>query len=498
MSVARLMAGLSLPPGEDPAGGRSIERQRARLIALAMALLSVGAACTGASRPQDSVDLAAVPTPAASTVAKPSAGTAADPATIAGPGVTGPRTTTVPSAGAPAGAPLPSSPPVKQTGPRLFDASTERIGITDTAITFCAHAALTYAAAFNTSADDLNVYWEDVNSKGGVFGRKVDVSYENDNYSGPDAIAAAERCKAKKPAMIIGGIGFDQIPSVRDWAEKNKQLYVHHTATIEGTAGKKYSFTALPTVEKAGEMFAELALSRFKTKKIGVIGRDSANWMPGIRGFDKVAAGRLNIVKRIFTPKDHHNYSLEISEMRNSGVEVLWFWENALAATEMIQQAKAQDWNPTFMVFPFNLTSQTLGDQAINPKMYGIGVWNSYSWHDYSGQFSLYAADIKEFERQYAKYRPDANIRGVAGDLLFLNWQGMKSLHALLAACGRDCTRNKIADVIRSSKYARSGSGVRRRLHQARRNAARGLPGERDGDVPIAGRTGELAQHRHL
>jgi ABC-type branched-subunit amino acid transport system substrate-binding protein len=435
-----------------------MSRFRATACVFAVMLIAVG--CTGAARPQTGAEIAgdasAAPTSA------PSSANSSPPGSTPTPGragtVTAPTAKPATASAPPPGAPLPSTGPVKHTGENLFTSAENSIGITNSSITICAHAALTYAAAFNTSADDLNVYWEEVNRRGGVFGRKVNITYENDNYSGPDAIAAAERCKQRKPALIIGGIGFDQIPSVRDWAEKNRQLYVHHTATVEGTAGKKFSFTGLPTVEKAGEMFAELALQRFKGKKIGLIGRDSLNWMPGVKAFDKVAAGRLNVVKRIFTPKDHHNYALEIGEMRRAGVEVLWFWESALAATEMVQQAKAQSWNPTFMLFPFNLTSQTLGNQALNPKMYGISVWNAYSWHDYSGPFAAYASDIKTFERQYAQYRPNADLRGVGGDLLFLNWQGMKGLHALLHACGKDCTRNRLVDVIRSAKYARSGS----------------------------------------
>ena len=427
---------------------------RRRALALVVVLVVFGSACTGARRPQTEEEIAAQASPGVEVTAKPKS--AAKPS--AGPGTSSGGPSRAVASAPPAGAPLPSSAPVKQTGPRLYSGAEDVAGITDDEIVFCAHAALTYGAAFNTGADDLNVYWDELNSKGGVHGRKVEITYENDNYSGPDAIAAAERCKAKKPAVIIGGIGFDQIPSVRDWAEKNRHLYIHHTATVQGTAGKKYSFTGLPSVEKAGEMFAELALSKFKGKKIGIIGRDSLNWMPGIKGFDKVAAGRLNIVKRIFTPKDHHNYSLELGELRRAGAEVVWAWESALAAMEIVQQAKSTGWNPTWMVFPFNLQSQTLGDNALNPKMYGIGVWNAYSYQDYSGPFAAYAADMKEFERQYDKWRPGADIEGVGGDLLFLNWTGMKSLHALLHACGRDCTRNRLADVIRTSKYPRSGA----------------------------------------
>jgi hypothetical protein len=142
--------------------------------------------------------------------------------------------------------------------------------------------------------------------------------------------------------------------------------------------------------------------------------------------------------------------------MQAAGAEVVWGWESALATLEMIQQAKSVAFSP--LVFPFNLQSQTLGAQALNPPIVGLAMFNSYSYRDYSGEFAKYADDIKAFERQYETYRPNADIAGVGGDLLFLNWQGMKGLHALLAACGRDCTRNKIADVIRTSKYERSGA----------------------------------------
>lgn len=345
------------------------------------------------------------------------------------------------------------------TRPLLFGAKDDAVGIDDKKITLCAHAALTYGAAFNTSPADLNVYWQALSDeKGGVHGRKVEVTYENDNYTPQDAVTAATACNQKHPFFILGGIGFDQIPAVRQWAEKNHVLYIHHTATTDGTQGLTYSFSGLPSTEKAGEMFAELALSRFKGKRIGILKRNSPNWEPGIRGFKRVAAGRLNIVKEIAVPKDAHNYTQELLQMKAANVEVLWGWENAIAATEMLTQANAQNYHPNWLLFPFNLTSQTIGDGAVNPKMYGVAVWNAYSFGDYTAGFAAYADDMKQFERQYAKYRPSADLKGVAGDLLFLNWQGQKQLAGLLDSCGRDCTRNKLVDIIRTAKLPRSGA----------------------------------------
>jgi hypothetical protein len=103
------------------------------------------------------------------------------------------------------------------------------------------------------------------------------------------------------------------------------------------------------------------------------------------------------------------------------------------------------------MVFPFNLTSQTLGDSAMNPPMDGVAMYPAYSYRDYSGPFASYKEDVAEVEAQYAKYDPQPNgpdLSGVAGDLLLLNWVAQKALYRQLVECGKDCTRNRFVEVL--------------------------------------------------
>ncbi len=339
--------------------------------------------------------------------------------------------------------------PVRST---LFTDAEDRIGITPTSITMCAHAALTYGAAFNTTDADFNVFWESVNKeKGGIFGRQVAVTYQNDNYDPNTAVEAATACKQKGIFMLLGGIGFDQIPNVRNWAETNHMLYLHHTATVKGSAGLKYSFTELPSVERMGEGFGQLYLSKFRGKKVGVIERDSANWKPGADAFrDLLKAQGLTPVKSNKVADKKHNYTQDILDMKNAGAEVVFLWENALNSTEFILQAKQQAFSPNYLMFPFNLTSQTLGDNALNPTLDGVAMYPAYSYGDYKGPFSTYADDVKEFERQYKTYRSGADLQGAGGDLLFLNWTAQKALYAQLLACGKDCTRNRFVDVLQS------------------------------------------------
>ena len=441
-------------------------RRRRRLGPAALLALSLAAACTGA-RLDRAQDVGAGPggvTPtsggaagSAGATGTTAAGTAAPGAPGAGGAGTGGANGTggagdTAGGGAATGGPTGSDP--GSTGPAyvssLFTADEDQRGITPDEIRLCAHAALTYGAAFNTGADDLNVYWTAVNEAGGVYGRKVHTYYENDNYTPEDAIKAATACRDKyDPFMLIGGIGFDQIPAVREWAEQNHMLYFHHTATTNGSAGKQYSYTALPTTEKAGEMFAELAVSRFPGKKVGIIKRQSENWEPGVDGFKRLAAQHgIDIVLDRPVPQNKGSYLQDIVDLHNAGAEVVWLWLNALETTTFIKQAKAQQQDFAFMVFPFNLTTQTLGNDALTPPIVGIAMWNAYSEGDYSGAFAEYADDMKLFEAQYRKYDPSVDVGGVGGDLLFLNWSAQKAMHQLLLQCGPDCTRNRLLGLL--------------------------------------------------
>jgi ABC-type branched-subunit amino acid transport system substrate-binding protein len=377
-------------------------------------------------------------------------------ATGATSGTTGPGTT-----GATGGTPGGPMAPAGQT--QLFTPAEDTIGITKNSIHLCAHAALTYGKAFNTDVKDLGVFWTALNAeKGGIFGRKVDLSFYDDAYDPVKAQAAAVQCIDTKPFLMEGGIGFDQIPAVRNVAEQKHTLYLYHTATVKGSAGLKYSFTELPTVERVGEGFAQLALQKYKGKRIGIIKRDSVNWEPGVTAFKKMAKAKgLDVVVEQAEKASAGNYSNSIAAMKNAKADVVWVWLNALESSEVIQQMKGQNYSPNVMVFPFNLTTQTLAVNSMNPPLDGVAMYPAYSYQDYSGPFASYADDMKEFERQYAQYDSSANLRGAGGDLLFLNWVGQKALAVQLQLCGPNCTRNKFVEVLQGYHAAPSSSACK-------------------------------------
>src|SRR5688572_18195234 len=313
-----------------------------RVVALLMTWAFILGACSGGSGKETAAGVAGRERSAATSGdAEPDApeGTAGAASTSAGGASRAASTITSPS-GVQVSVPKEGGPPVAN----LFTPAEDRIGIHDDKIVFCGHAATTFGPAFNTSEQDLNVYWEEV---GKIHGRTVELSFENDNYDPTTARQAAQACYDKKPFILFGGIGFDQIPAVRKFAEDKHVLYYHHIAAADNT--KKYSFNPLPSVEQVGTFAGQWIGSKYKAKKVGVIYRESENWEPGHQTFLKtVRSLGGTVVADMGVTKNQGSYLTEINELRSKGAQVVFIWENALAATAILQEAKGQNYSPKF------------------------------------------------------------------------------------------------------------------------------------------------------
>ena len=332
----------------------------------------------------------------------------------------------------------------------LWPDSTARMGFTDDKITLCGHAALTFAEAFDTRPADINVYWSWVNDNGGVYGRKVELTIEDDAYRPDNAVQAAERCKAKDPFMLVGGIGFDQIPAVRAWNEQsqNRLLYVHHIARQD--LNKRYSFSFYPTVEQMGTFAARWIMAKHANDKLGVLWRQSEAWEPGHTAFKATLdkAGKT-LVADLPVQKDQAVYAQQINELKTRGAKTVFVWENALAAIELIKQAKNQDYHPTWLVFPFQLMTDTLKEDTLSPPVEGIGAWPAYVPGARGGPFSSYDEEIARFEAAQRKY----GTAQKGNDILFMTWVAMKQLHQWLLDCGPNCDRNRLVALLISGRH---------------------------------------------
>ena len=116
---------------------------------------------------------------------------------------------------------------------------------------------------------------EEVNAKGGVLGRKVEVHFRDDKGQPAEAVKHAQELAASEKVALISGTFLSNVGlAVSDWAKQNKTLFVAAeplTEAITWSKGHDYVFRVRPNTYQQGRMLAEKA-GKMKFAKWATIG----------------------------------------------------------------------------------------------------------------------------------------------------------------------------------------------------------------------------------
>ena len=125
-----------------------------------------------------------------------------------------------------------------------------------------------YRAAVEMAVDE-------VNAKGGVLGRKVEVAFRDDKGQPAEAVKHAQELVASEKVALISGTFLSNVGlAVSDWAKQNRTLFVAAeplTEAITWSKGHDYVFRVRPNTYQQGRMLAEKA-GKMKYAKWATIG----------------------------------------------------------------------------------------------------------------------------------------------------------------------------------------------------------------------------------
>src|SRR5512132_2039831 len=116
---------------------------------------------------------------------------------------------------------------------------------------------------------------EEINAKGGVLGRKLEVVFRDDKGQPPEAVKhAQELVESEKVALIAGTFLSNVGLAVSDWAKRNKVMFVAAeplTEALTWSKGHEYVVRLRPNTFEQGRMLAEKA-GKMKYVKWATIG----------------------------------------------------------------------------------------------------------------------------------------------------------------------------------------------------------------------------------
>jgi len=326
-------------------------------------------------------------------------------------------------------------------------------GVTGKTIKIGVHAPVTGAAAIPQQSFEraVGVYFDSINAKGGINGRKVEVLFRNDNF---DPNTARSKCKElaeqEKVFLLIGGAGSDQIDACARYASAMGVPYlsagVHETRPTLGPLSALKTYFALSlTYEQQVPLLARLVGNEFKGSKVALIVADNDS----LDNFYNIADGALKktagsnfaLSRRI--PKNTTSDAATIGTAicQSQAKAVVW---NA-SPSSLLNVSKSMPCQVTFLG-PGLTNGLNIVAQVGCPNMDGAQFYSPFPGMDVMRQNA-------EFVKAYRAKNDGANPDDIGAAIYGVE----KVVGAMLQATGKNLNRQSFMSTIASVKSFNTG-----------------------------------------
>ena len=201
-------------------------------------------------------------------------------------------------------------------------------GITSTTITIGSHQPLTGIAApgYDEIAPASNAYFQYLNAHGGIYGRKIDYKYLNDQYN-PSLTASVVRQLVLKDNVyaIFDGLGTPTHLAVAPFlnSEKVPDVFVasgcecwDDPAKLPDTFGWQLDYV------REGKILGQYVKDHFKGKKVGFFYQDDEFGQDGVKGLSDEIPAKQIVAKEAYDPANTTIGPL-VAKLKAAGAQVV-------------------------------------------------------------------------------------------------------------------------------------------------------------------------------
>ena len=242
----------------------------------------------------------------------------------------------------------------------------------------------TYAGIGQQVKWGLDLATKEVNAKGGIMGRQVELSYEDSEANPSVAVQKAEKLfEVGKVDFLTGTVNSGATLAVGQVAERANKLLATTVSFADSITGDKCSPNVFRVNAKAGQQSAALAawLAKSKPKaKVFYLGPDYLMGRSTVAAFQEAAAkvGATNLGE-VFAPLDSKDYSQYFGQIRAAQPQVLY---TSVAGNDTVRLfTQMQEFgllkNLTVLGASGTVTSQNIG--AIGKAAEGFTTGVGYS-----------------------------------------------------------------------------------------------------------------------
>jgi branched-chain amino acid transport system substrate-binding protein len=299
-------------------------------------------------------------------------------------------------------------------------------------------------AAFATIGRAEAAFFEMVNERGGINGRKIKFISVDDNSSPKEAVARTrELVEKEKVLLMFGSFGTPPNLATRQYLNERKipQLFVA-SGDEEWAHPRSFPWTMgwQPAFRTEGRVFANYIQVGYPDRKIAVLWENNQFGRDLFKGLKEGLGDTASrIVADIAFDVSDNSIDRQVEILKDSSAEILVFNGSPAAAARAIRKVAELDWHPVFLL---NNASASIAS-ALRPAglQNAVGVISTAFLKDAGDSMWKEDSAIKEWSAFMDKYYPDGDKDD--GYALY-GYAAAETLLQVLNQCGGDLSHASI------------------------------------------------------
>jgi branched-chain amino acid transport system substrate-binding protein len=234
-----------------------------------------------------------------------------------------------------------------------------------------------YATFGKQMTDGADLAVADINAKGGVLGKQLELLKGDDACDPKQAVSVANKFAGEGVTFVAGHFcSSSSIPASKVYTEEGiLQITPASTNPKFTEEGAWNTFRTCGRDDQQGMMDGHTIATKFKDKKLAFL-HDNTTYGKGVADLTKKEAnaeGKMEDLYQAYVPGEH-DYTAVVSRLKEAGIQVVFFGGYHSEIGLIIRQAKEQGLNATWLT-PDSVTTKEFW-QITGPS--GEGVWTSF------------------------------------------------------------------------------------------------------------------------
>jgi branched-chain amino acid transport system substrate-binding protein len=335
--------------------------------------------------------------------------------------------------------------------PAAGDSRSKTPGVTPTEIVLGATGPLSGSESqYEPVLSGAKAYFQYVNDHGGVLGRKITYTIEDDQYDPSQTVGLTQKLvEQDKVFAVFNSIGTEHALAVRQYLNEQKvpQLFVGSGAAVISAQRKQYPWTIglLPSFPGEGAIYGRQIVATKPKAKIAVLYENDEYGTELLAGLKRgLGSHAAQIVAAESYGLLDATVTAQVQKLKASGADTFVIFALPKQAIQAFVVAANLGWKPTEYVTSVSIDPAVMQIVHLNAgAQTGVGATSTAFLHDPTNPTQSTSAGVKLYRQIMKKYLPSEDWKAVA------HIYGMMAAYAMvdsLKAAGKNLTRARLLE----------------------------------------------------